>query len=357
MKISKIVHRLHDMELTRPYTIAFTTFTSVTNHAVEIHTDQGVTGIGTASAAPLITGESDDDAAAALADAATSLVGRTIDLDETCGLVRDAYNAAPAARAALDMALYDAVARNADLAVVDLLGRAHTALPTSITIGIKEDLNEVLAEADEYLGRGFRSIKVKLGKSVDEDIERLGALRTHIGAGPTLRVDPNQGYTIDDLARFLVETDTFDVEFVEQPLPAEADDDLLALSDDDRRRIAADESLHAPSDAHRLAGPPSLAGIFNIKLMKCGGISPALGIADVAEATGTELMWGCMDESVVSIAAALHAALASPATRYLDLDGSLDLASDVASGGFDLTDGMLSTLAAPGLGATLFDPS
>ena len=61
-------------------------------------------------------------------------------------------------------------------------------------------------------------------------------------------------------------------------------------------------------------------------------------------------MWGCMDESIISISAALHAALASPATRYLDLDGSLDLARDVVDGGFVLEDGYMRTTDAPGLG-------
>ena len=64
-------------------------------------------------------------------------------------------------------------------------------------------------------------------------------------------------------------------------------------------------------------------------------------------------MWGCMDESRISIAAALHAALASPATRYLDLDGSFDLERDVVSGGFTVQDGILRTLNAPGLGVSV----
>ncbi len=353
MKISKITHRLVDMELVRPYTIAFTTFTSVSNHVVEIHTDSGLVGIGTGSAAPLITGETNDDASAALTEAAADLIGCDVDLEDLGAHILAAYPGAPAARAALDIAFHDLVAKAAGLSVVDLLGRSHTSLPTSITIGIKDTVDEVIEEAREYLGRGFRSLKVKLGKSIDDDIARLEQLRASIGPDPTIRVDPNQGYNIEELARFFVETEPFGVEFVEQPLADDRDDDLLRLSDDDRRLIAADESLHSPGDAHRLAGPPALAGIFNIKLMKCGGISPALGIADVADATGIDLMWGCMDESVVSISAALHAALASPATRYLDLDGSLDLARDVATGGFELVDGMLSTRAEPGLGAHL----
>jgi L-Ala-D/L-Glu epimerase len=99
--------------------------------------------------------------------------------------------------------------------------------------------------------------------------------------------------------------------------------------------------------------PPAPCGIFNIKLMKCGGIWPALRIATVAELAGIELMWGCMDESRIGISAALHAAFASPATRYLDLDGSFDLARDVADGGFVLENGSLRTAPSAGLGLRL----
>ena len=64
-------------------------------------------------------------------------------------------------------------------------------------------------------------------------------------------------------------------------------------------------------------------------------------------------MWGCMDESVIGISAALHAALACPHTRYLDLDGSLDLARDIACGGFIIEDGYMRTLERPGLGVEI----
>jgi L-alanine-DL-glutamate epimerase-like enolase superfamily enzyme len=105
----------------------------------------------------------------------------------------------------------------------------------------------------------------------------------------------------------------------------------------------------------RLSQEPKVCGIFNIKLMKCGGIASAMTIGEIADAADVSLMWGCMDESVISIAAALHAALASPRTRYLDLDGSFDLARDPAQGGFKLRDGELSPTDAPGLGVWLRD--
>jgi L-alanine-DL-glutamate epimerase-like enolase superfamily enzyme len=92
------------------------------------------------------------------------------------------------------------------------------------------------------------------------------------------------------------------------------------------------------------------AGIFNIKLMKCGGVSQALKIADIAEQAKIDLFWGCNDEGIVSITAALHAAFACANTKYIDLDGSLDLGRDEVKGGFILKDGIMSCSDKPGLG-------
>jgi len=243
------------------------------------------------------------------------------------------------------------LAKHLGLPLADALGRAHRSLPTSITIGIKP-LAETLTEAEGYLGRGFRILKVKVGRSLEEDLERLARLREKVGRAVRIRADANQGYTRAETLRFFEATEALDLEFVEQPVKADAIEELRSLPEGVRRRIAADEALLDETDALRLVAPPGAAGIFNIKLMKCGGVRPALRIAAIAEAAGVDLMWGCMDESVISIAAALHAAFASPATRYLDLDGSLDLARDVADGGFVLEGGVMRTTDAPGLGVT-----
>jgi L-alanine-DL-glutamate epimerase-like enolase superfamily enzyme len=96
--------------------------------------------------------------------------------------------------------------------------------------------------------------------------------------------------------------------------------------------------------------PPSASGIFNIKLMKCGGVNQGLKIADIALQSGVELFWGCNDESIVSITAALHAAFACSNTKYIDLDGSLDLGRDEVTGGFILKDGVMYCSDKPGLG-------
>jgi L-alanine-DL-glutamate epimerase-like enolase superfamily enzyme len=165
-----------------------------------------------------------------------------------------------------------------------------------------------------------------------------------------IRVDANQGYSMNDLRTFFVRTSELDIEFIEQPVTVAKTKSLKTLTPGQRKRIALDESLRTPEDAAHWAQPVHPAGIYNIKLMKCGGVTPALEIAAIAERAGIDLMWGCMDESCVGIAAALHAALASPSTRYLDLDGSLDLDRDFAAGGFEIEDGVMRTLDLPGLG-------
>jgi len=340
--------RTESLALTRPYTIANATISAVELTIVELRA-RWYLGLGAASPAEFVTGESDGACRTALADLEW-LVGRDVrTLPALCRELAQRMPATPAARAAVDIALHDLLAQELGLPLVEMLGRAHEGLPTSITIGIKSTA-EALDEAREYLGRGFRALKVKLGHALEEDIERVTRLRELVGPEVRLRVDPNQGYTPASLARFVAATRGADIEFLEQPLPRNDVAALRALPAELRARVAADESLHDERDALALVCPEPACGIFNIKLMKCGGIQPARGIARLAELAGVHLMWGCMDESRISIAAALHAALASPATRYLDLDGSLDLERDVVSGGFSLQDGSLRTLDAPGLG-------
>jgi len=351
MRITGIHTSVEEFQLARPYTIAFRSVDDVQMNFVRLKTDGGLTGIGCASPEALVTGETREACSTALeADALSWLEGsdpRT--LPALCRELDVRLPEAPAARAAVDIALHDLLAQYLGVPLVEMLGRAHQSLPTSITIGIKP-VDETVAEADEYVGRGFKILKIKLGHSLDEDLARLARLRDHIGKDIRVRVDPNQGYSAKQLNAFVERTSQLDIEFLEQPMAAGDIDAMRALPENVRARLAADETLLNAHDALTLIEPPRACGIFNIKLMKCGGIHAARRIADIADSAGIELMWGCMDESIVSISAALHAALASPATRYLDLDGSLDLARDVVDGGFVLEDGYMRTTDLPGLG-------
>jgi L-alanine-DL-glutamate epimerase-like enolase superfamily enzyme len=351
MRITGIHTSVEDFELVRPYRIAFRSVDDVQMRFVRLSTDIGLTGIGCASPESMVTGETREACSAALQEDALSwLQGRDPrTLPAICRELDTRLPKTPAARAAVDIALHDLLAQYLGVPLVEMLGRAHQSLPTSITIGIKP-VDETVEEADEYVGRGFKILKVKLGHSLDEDLARLARLRESVGKDIRIRVDPNQGYSAEQLNAFVEHTSQLDIEFLEQPMAADDIDAMRALPEKVRARLAADETLLDAHDALTLIEPPRACGIFNIKLMKCGGIHAARRIADIADSAGIALMWGCMDESIVSISAALHAALASPATRYLDLDGSLDLARDVVDGGFVLEDGTMRTTDRPGLG-------
>lgn len=356
MKIARVKCWQANLQLTKPYTIAVHTIDSAENCFVYIELEDGTYGIGSGAPAEFVTGENMAMTLESLeGNAEESLKGR--DIEEYEDLIRlneELMPETPAARAAIDIALYDAVAKVAGKPLVEMLGRKHEGFLTSITIGIKT-LEETLEEAKKNVGEGFKIIKLKTGLEVEKDIEVFAKLRETVGKDIKIRVDANQGYSVLDLQRFVQSTKALDVEFIEQPFPPGHLEQMLEMSAPIRQICAADEDLHDWRDAAALTANSPYYGIFNIKLMKTGGILGGLQIADIAHSNGIDLMWGCNDESIVSITAALHAALASPATRYLDLDGSFDIAVDLVKGGFILKDGWLHTNDKPGLGVELIE--
>lgn len=349
MKIKNIKTWSVDLGNTKPYTIAFKTVDEVKNAFVEITLENGTTGIGSGNPSEYVTGESFEQCEKALHENNLDfLVGRDIrELNQLLYEVLVRFPKNPAARAALDIALHDVFTKHLDIPLVKFLGQKITSMPTSNTIGIK-NVEDTLKEAQEYGDRGFTVLKVKLGKDLEEDVERLVKLREKFGKRFTIRIDANQGYTVEQTIAFAKRTAQLDVELIEQPLPAKQD--LRALPEAIRKKVAADEALLSPADGLSLSTAPVAAGIFNIKLMKCGGVREALRIADIAALQNIELFWGCNDESIVSITAALHAAFSCAHTKYIDLDGSLDLARDVVKGGFILKDGVMHCSDKPGLG-------
>lgn len=340
-----------DLGNTKPYTIAFKTVDQVRNAFVEIILDDHTTGIGSGNPSEYVVGESLTQCLDALQESNLEfLVGRDIrEFQQLTFEVWRKFPRNPSARAALDIALHDAFAKYLGVPLVHFLGQKIKTLPTSNTIGIK-NVDDTIKEARDFIDQGFKILKVKLGRDLEEDIERLVKLREIFGKDVTIRVDANQGYSAGQTIDFYLQTKGLDLELIEQPLPATAVTEMKNLPEEIKVRIAADESLITPKDAIELIKPPFAAGIFNIKLMKCGGVSQGLKIADIALHGGVDLFWGCNDESIVSITAALHAAFASSNTKYIDLDGSLDLGNDVVMGGFILKDGMMSCSDKPGLG-------
>ena len=351
MKIKNIKVWNADLANTKPYTIAFKTVDLVRNAFVELTLENGITGIGSGNPSEYVVGENLNQTLQALQENNLDfLVGRDIRHFRQLGYeILEKFPKNPAARAALDIALHDAFTKFLGVPLVQFLGQKIHSLATSNTIGIK-NVADTLVEAIDYQKQGFKILKIKLGKDPEEDIERLVKLREQFGSSMVLRIDANQGYSVPQTIDFYHRTRHLNIELIEQPLPAKAVQDMKSMPDEIKSIVAADESLISPKDALELVKSPRAAGIFNIKLMKCGGVQEGLKIADLALQAGVDLFWGCNDESIVSITAALHAAFSCPNTKYIDLDGSLDLGKDEVKGGFILKDGIMYCSDKPGLG-------
>jgi L-Ala-D/L-Glu epimerase len=347
MKIIAIRSYLKKMALTKPYSIAGYTFSDVSLAFLEVELANGMIGLGSASPAEEVVGETSEMSAENLAsDFVQQLVGREIeDFPQLIQEARTHFDHLPGTQAAIDIALHDAYGLYVGKSVSSLLGRKIEALPTSVTIGLMS-IPEALEEAREFKKRGFKVLKVKTGERVEEDIEKIIRLQETVPA-LKIRVDPNQGYTLKDLQLFLSKTKN--IELIEQPLPVGHESELHSLHSS---ILMADESITGPDAAERFAQAPKPFSIYNIKLMKSGGIQAAMEIAKIAEQAKIDLFWGCNDESILSITAALHVAYAMPNTRYLDLDGSFDLAEDLVSGGFKLVNGYMHLIEKPGFGIT-----
>ncbi len=351
MKITALTAYRKNLALTKPYTIARHTVTDVENIFMEIHLENGIIGIGSASPAEEVVGETCAQTFQNCASAFfQKLVGRDIrHFQQLIEEVRTEFPNLPGTQAAFDIAAHDAFGQYLGIPVVEFYGQKIKSLPTSVTIGIMS-VEETLHEAEQFKGLGFKILKVKTGINLAEDVERILKLRERFNQHFKIRVDANQGYSLTDLQLFLKATRSADIELIEQPLLVGKESELLVLDAATRKTLAADESLKTAAYALKLAQTPQPFGIFNIKLMKCGGIAGALEIANIARNADIELFWGCNDESIVSITAALHVAFACKNTRYIDLDGSFDLAEDIVSGGFVLRDGCLELTGKSGLG-------
>jgi len=237
---------------------------------------------------------------------------------------------------ALDMAGWDLYGKMKGTKLSQLWSTAEHTLPlTDYTIGIA-DLQTMIFKMQQ---KPWPVYKIKLGTT--NDIEIVQALRNHTNS--LFRIDANAAWTKEEALQKIVAFKELGVEFIEQPLPKDDWDGMKWLFDRSPLPLIADESCVFESDVEKCKD--HFQGI-NIKLTKCGGLTPALRMIEHARKIGLKVMVGSMNESTIGSSAIAHL---MPLVDYVDADGPLLLEENVATG-LSYKDGAVHTSDKPGLG-------
>jgi len=254
------------------------------------------------------------------------------------------------ARAGIDIALHDLAAKTLGIPICEMLGgRVQDGVDLSWAIGFNPP-DAMASEARRYAKEGFRTIKIKVGENPDIDIERTRAVRDAIGQGTLLKVDANQGYDLETAIGMAKQFEELDVTIIEQPLPKGDIPGLARLRKETSIPIMVDESLFGSTDALKIIQQEA-ADVFNIKIMKPGGIRPSGKLASVAEAAGIPCMVGSMPELGIGSLGGLHLAVSSRIFTYgAELIGSWMFEDDLLVKHPRLEGGRLMTPDEPGLG-------
>ena len=342
------------LPLRHPFKTALRTVTHLEDVAVMVVADDGQAGYGEAPPTAVITGDTLGSIECAVRDfIRPALVGMEVeDLDGIMKKLQGCMVKNTSAKAAVDMAVYDLWGKRYGIPVWRALGGARRELETDLTISVNP-VEEMVRDSLEAAARGYRILKIKVGKDPRADVERMRAIREAVGPGVKLRVDANQGWSAKEAVSIIsaMEDKGVDMDLVEQPVPAHDLEGMAYVTSRVQTPILADESVFSPADAVELIRRGA-ADLINIKLMKTGGIWQALKICDVAEIYGVECMIGCMLESRLSVAAAAHLAAGRSVITRCDLDGPSLCAVDPYSGGPEFRESAIVMSDDPGIGVS-----
>ena len=354
MKITSIDIGKLTIPLKKPFKTALRVLSVSETYVIKVTLENGLVGWGAASPTAVITGDTLGSIRGALTEVLIpQLIGMDIENYETmlakinAGVVRNSST-----RAALDMAVYDLVAKLHNAPLYKFLGGHKGSFETDITVSVNSP-EEMADDARKFVSDKFNTLKLKVGIDSTIDIERVKRIREAVGPNVKIRLDANQGWNAKEAIRVITKMEDMglDMELVEQPVKAHDIDGLKYVTDRVLTPILADESVFSPEDAFRVLQIRA-ADIINIKLMKAGGIYNALKINAMAESCGVECMIGQMIENTIGTAAAAHLAGAKKNITRMDLDAPFLLAQEPVEGGVSFDGPRIIISDAPGLGIT-----
>lgn len=322
MRIVSVQAMPWTLPLAAPFVIATRVAHEARNVRIRIETKEGVTsGEGASAPVGYVTGESVESVLDAVQSVADQFIGLHADrLQPLLGLANRLLPESPAARAGLEMALYDLWAKHWNLPLWQHFGGAQERLTTDLTIPLVSP-EEAATLAQTAWNEGFRALKIKVGASEGHEAD-LTRIATIIQAVPNvrLRIDANQAFTPDGAVAFIraLLATRASIELLEQPVPKEDVAGLRYVRERAGVPVFADEAARSVPEVRRLLREDAVDGV-NVKLMK-SGLTGALEIIALCRAEGKKLMLGCMLETGLGIAAAAQIAGGLGAFDFLDLD-------------------------------------
>ncbi len=353
MKITDVKVSEVEIPLKQPFRISLGVIDVARIALVEIQTDEGISGYGEGATALLINGDILEGIKKGIEILGESIIGlNPMDIEKIYWSMDKTLARNPAAKAAIDIAIHDLIGKITNQPLYKLLGGYRDTFITDMTVGIEEP-EKMAVKASEATRKGFDTIKTKVGINYKDDIERIKKIREAVGSDVKIRVDANQGWSVKEAINIIEKMAEYDVELVEQPVPAYDLEGLAEVTRNTSVPIMADESVFNAKDVLNIIRMRA-ADIVNIKIMKCGGLREAQKINALAEVAGMECMLGCMaEESNIGITAAASLGAALKNITRGDLDATFFLSSLPVEGGVTIEGGKIILPDEPGLGLKL----
>ena len=358
MKIQSIRFGMLNVPLKTPFKTAMRTVKEIEDVVVIVETDTGHTGYGSAPATAVITGDTHGSIIEAISKVISpALIGRDIaDLNNLVNTIQNAIVRNFSAKAAIEIAIYDLYGQLYDAPLYQLLGGGDNVISTDITISV-DYIEKMVEDTLNAIDQGFETLKIKVGKDPALDIERIKAIYAAVNERALIRLDANQGWTPKQTVSVMhaLENSGVRLELLEQPVRGDDIEGMKYVTERIHTPVMADESSFGPKEAIELIRQRA-ADIINIKLMKTGGISNAIKIADIAGIYGVNCMIGCMLESSIGVAAAAHIAVAkSSIITKVDLDTPALGKYDPVTSGVQFNNSEIKITDLPGLGISKID--
>jgi L-Ala-D/L-Glu epimerase len=321
-------------------------------HIVRIATDDGLEGFGYASATPHM-GSIQGSLKAELELFRPLLVGHDPRRIEAILIALDrTVSGAVQAKAAVDCALHDLLARSLGVPLNVLFGGAvRDAVPILRILAIKAP-QDMAAQAQKLVDRGYRYLKIKVHGDVEEDVARVTAIRRQVGDRIHLTIDANQSYSPKDAIAALNRMAECRIDLVEQPVHRADISGLALVTRTVPVTVEADEAAGSLREIFELVAQRAVDAV-SLKIPKLGGLRNTLAAARLCEAGHVKYRLGAAVGSRLLAAQALHLACALPGVDYACELGEFDRLLDDPFEGIEIEDGMLRLPRGPGSGVHL----